>query len=638
MLAAAAALCLGTVASAQDACAPKALDLYANFETLSVYLPFEGDANANASAAVAYREAGTERFLDAQPLARIKGDRFAGSIFGLKPGREYEVRVTVTDADAPAPVVLTAKAATRTEAFPAGTGATICVSPAGDDAAPGTKAQPFRTIQHAVDQAKPGDAVVVAPGVYRESVRVRTSGRADAYLTVRGEPGARLVGFPAPRKAAVREWTQVEGDLYKATPGHATRYVAVDGARLYYWKDLDGLKRGSEEQRGKAYSVKGGWTQEKDGTLYARLPDGGDPENAKEMQVTNLAEGIVLEGVRHVIVEGLDIGPFGSGGITLRSSSECVIRGNVIRNIRSGLTITGPESQRNVVERNELYETSVWDWPWQMCKAHDPEGSAIVLTAGRGTVVRHNRIHGFFNAIVPSLWGRLGDERFNGDMDAHDNEMWDIGDDCIEPEGTCINQRYWNNRMRGALMGISLAPITVGPCWFIRNTVFDHHLSAVKLDSDSTGPCFLYHNTFVTTVTKTDKYSTRTSVNGIGNSGAYHNLTFRNNIIQGTDYAYCDWRREQPKSHSMDYDDLFTTSATHFFMFAAKRYATFRETQEATGFEKNGMNADAQFVDLAKGDLRLKPESPLTDRGVRLPNVNDDFKGNAPDIGANECR
>ncbi len=421
-----------------------------------------------------------------------------------------------------------------------------------------------------------------------------------------------------------------------ATPGYRTRYIAVDGKRLYSWKTLELLKRGSKERRGKTYSVKGGWTQENDGTLYVRLADGRNPENVK-LQVTRHTEGIRLEGVRHVIIEGFDIGFFGNYCLMLRNSSDCVVRRNVMHNSRSGMHIAGHTSHNTLIEGNELFDTSVWDWPWQLCKAHDPEGSAIVLTGGRGTVVRRNRIHGYFNAIVPSMWGRLDDARFNGDMDVHENEMWDVGDDCLEPEGTCINQRYWKNRMRGALMGISLAPITTGPCYFIRNTVFDHHLSAVKLASNSKGPCFLYHNTFVTTVHNTDKYSSRKDVNGIGNSGAYHNMTYRNNIIQGTDHAYCDWRSKRPTGLSMDYDNLFTTSTKHFFMYG-KRYPDFETTQKETGFEQHGMNVEPHFVDLKAGDLRLKPDSPLIDRGVRIPNINDDFAGKAPDIGAYERR
>ncbi len=35
-------------------------------------------------------------------------------------------------------------------------------------------------------------------------------------------------------------------------------------------------------------------------------------------------------------------------------------------------------------------------------------------------------------------------------------------------------------------------------------------------------------------------------------------------------------------------------------------------------------------------DFRLRPDSAAVDAGVRLPNINDDFIGRAPDLGAYE--
>jgi len=186
------------------------------------------------------------------------------------------------------------------------------------------------------------------------------------------------------------------------------------------------------------------------------------------------------------------------------------------------------------------------------------------------------------------------------------------------------------------LVGISIAPITVGPCYFIRNTVYNHHMTGVKLSSNSRGPCFLYHNNFVTTVRKTDRYSERDSVNGISNSGPYHNLTFRNNIIQGTNYAFCDWRDEPPTGLDMDYDCLMSTHPKHFFMIDQRRFANLAELRKAKGLETRGLNVNPRFVNIEAGDLRLRPDSPLIDKALVLPNINDDFVGRGPDIGAYE--
>ena len=37
------------------------------------------------------------------------------------------------------------------------------------------------------------------------------------------------------------------------------------------------------------------------------------------------------------------------------------------------------------------------------------------------------------------------------------------------------------------------------------------------------------------------------------------------------------------------------------------------------------------------GDFSLTPDSPGFDAGVRIPNFNDDFRGEAPDMGAFEA-
>ncbi|MEX2608093.1 MAG: xylosidase, partial [Kiritimatiellia bacterium] len=44
------------------------------------------------------------------------------------------------------------------------------VSPTGSELASGTADAPFRSIQHAAEQARPGDTVRIHAGIYRERV------------------------------------------------------------------------------------------------------------------------------------------------------------------------------------------------------------------------------------------------------------------------------------------------------------------------------------------------------------------------------------------------------------------------------------------------------------------------------------
>ena len=68
--------------------------------------------------------------------------------------------------------------------------AEVYVSPAGDDASPGTVKAPWRTIQHAADTATAGSTVNVHGGTYPERVTINVSGNSrDGYVTFRSYPG-----------------------------------------------------------------------------------------------------------------------------------------------------------------------------------------------------------------------------------------------------------------------------------------------------------------------------------------------------------------------------------------------------------------------------------------------------------------
>ncbi|MCC7492146.1 MAG: right-handed parallel beta-helix repeat-containing protein [Fimbriimonadaceae bacterium] len=68
-------------------------------------------------------------------------------------------------------------------------------APTASEAGPGTAAQPFRSVARAVAVARPGDTVLVRPGVYRESVVLRSGGAPGQPLTLRASgPGVVLSG------------------------------------------------------------------------------------------------------------------------------------------------------------------------------------------------------------------------------------------------------------------------------------------------------------------------------------------------------------------------------------------------------------------------------------------------------------
>ena len=63
-------------------------------------------------------------------------------------------------------------------------GASLYVSPDGNDNNSGSLNAPFRTIQHAIDNAQAGDVISIRKGTYRERLKIEElNGREDAPIT-----------------------------------------------------------------------------------------------------------------------------------------------------------------------------------------------------------------------------------------------------------------------------------------------------------------------------------------------------------------------------------------------------------------------------------------------------------------------
>lgn len=112
-------------------------------------------------------------------------------------------------------------------------GADWFVSPAGSDAAPGSSAQPFRTLAKAAATARAGDTVRIRAGTYRETLRPAASGTATARIRYVAEPGQAVTISGAD---AVGGWSVHAGAIRKAampwTLGVGCDQVFVDGRMM----------------------------------------------------------------------------------------------------------------------------------------------------------------------------------------------------------------------------------------------------------------------------------------------------------------------------------------------------------------------------------------------------------------------
>jgi hypothetical protein len=620
-------------AFAQDSTQALPLSLYATFNSIGITSSYNGDVNGDNSASLEYRSLGSSEWILAHTPSKIINNRYAGSIFFLEPATEYEIRLSYYDPDGITGSPLFGVIRTRAEDFPTGN-KKYHVALDGDDNNPGNHGRPFRTIQKAADVVGAGDAVIVHEGTYRETVTIQTSGNQNAYILFSAAEGDEVILDGSFEELAVVDaidnWqnTAINGLFYADISywWDAPKYVSKEEERLYLYESLNDLKIGVLSP--------GGWFYD-EGTkrLYVKLLNGTDPDNYA-MHVAKYRQAFYLNGADYIILRGFDLRFYGWQGILLMNDAENnIIEGSIIHNTNHGINIGGLNSKDNLIQRNEIYDTSIYNWPWSMVKNHNGGRCGIVLRAGPGNVMRENIIHGLFNGIAPYVWPIDTDDRYNPEMDIYKNSIYEIGDDAFEPDGAGRNMRFWENDLKNIYVAVSVAPVTVGPAYIIRNTFYNFAGASFKFETSvqaPVGPVYAYHNTVVT------KEPSYRSALGFPNSAPGVNMISRNNIFRSKSYVITDYGKVVNLDTDLDYDNLDTTHSSYFVKWKNIDYATLSEFQVATSQEPSGFSVESKFVDISQGDFRLMSDSPLINSGVILPGINDNFEGSAPDIGAYE--
>ena len=130
---------------------------------------------------------------------------------------------------------------------------------AGNDSATGTApAFAFRTIQRAANVVQAGDSVVVAPGVYAESVQLSRAGTAAAPIVFRADAVARGRVIISGAHAAIRRgavWTPepTEGAGIYSTPlSYEPIRVLADDVDIFHYPTFAELKASALADVGKS--------------------------------------------------------------------------------------------------------------------------------------------------------------------------------------------------------------------------------------------------------------------------------------------------------------------------------------------------------------------------------------------------
>jgi hypothetical protein len=599
-----------------------------------------GDDNHNGKVDVQYRKKGENSWRTGMPLLRAGGggetvgaltgesrfsrypvpNMFSGSIFNLTPDTQYEAKFTLSDPDG-GHAVRTVTFRTRKEPMPAAGGKVYHVYPADWK---GPKQEP--------------SFIGLTAAYYMDG----TTDDHENIYELRVKPGDTIL---------------VHAGLYK-------------GNQHRYW--------GAEHQ-----NIGAGLF---DGTYY--LTGSGTPDKPIAIKAAGDGE-VIFDGNGAAVLFNLEAANYNYfEGITVRNTDVAFLLG--VKNIAgsSGFTLKHSKlydigrgvqddwsgSKDIYIADNEFTGRSdpnrMMGWlgkTWERFPDY-PEvlkSEYAVKVYGQGDVVAYNRVRNFHDGIDYATYGAPDGikqtalytskeirDRFPESNDFYGNDISNMGDNCIEMDGSGRNMRVFENRCFNlALQALSTQPGYGGANYWIRNIVYNAYTGAVKFLENSAGIMFL-NNTVIASATPSEMQNTHFRNNlivAMGDVDPVFALTSQAN----TNTADYDGFRPNPgKADAFEWNTPpFSVRLDYEHRPIKRVFSSLADFTRATGQEKHGIIVDYDsFVHVTPPnisdprhvynpddfDFRLSPNSPAVDAGVILPNVTDGFSGKAPDLGAIE--
>ncbi len=257
---------------------------------------------------------------------------------------------------------------------------------------------------------------------------------------------------------------------------------------------------------------------------------------------------------------------------------------------------------------------------------------------GNGHVIAHNQISGFGDAMKTEQTGVVSVDFYGNDV------LWTY-DNGIELDTSARNTRALRNRFTNTFATLSFQPIYGGPAYAIRNVLVNVADEQFKLHSLGTTPtvgAVIYHTTVVR-ATRAVQCSTNI---------APLYFTVENNAFVGptqlADGHVVRWDVPDVSTGTIDNNGFYPDGQFEYGYGAmGTTYASFAAAVAGGLHDAHSTLLDSAAlgmvgppdwtVTLAPVTPMLAPGSLAIDRGTVLPNIDDNYFGSAPDLGAIEA-
>ncbi len=545
---------------------------YGAFETAGINIELSGNDKTETGKAF-YKATGDLKYIEGHHFVRYDGNHMASSLFNLIPATTYDVKAVLYNSNGEALDSATTQILTLEEFNIPAPVRIVNVSNTTE----------FET---AIKNMQPGDHILLAPGTYSYQIYLSgKNGTADQPIVIMG---ANPDSIPLlNQKIAVYKSSYIYFDHLEISTGskaaqwglsiRASKHIAVTNCVLH--------------DNGGMYS----------GNIFIQHSD--EIEDQDKFGYHLIMNNLIYdnEGVGTYGHDSIDSVTYFGIKMNYQPGGRTIVRGNTIYGVTDGISSGGDEGKSPVMGLDD-------------------------------------------NNVLDTWWHQ--------ELDIYDNIIYNVRDDCIETDGHTMNLRIFRNRLGACTNSISTAPFYPGPVFIVRNTMAAYHENTSKLNTNVAGETrnvFYYHNTIKQTI------ETAKSCVYLGEPGKMQKLTWINNIFYGmVRIINSDLYNDNTYRKDLWFDNnLHYTSSSAYYHYkwmvagAGERIdaTDLADFQAKTGQDPNGIEGQAimdltplDSLDTSTGilDLRLLEFSPGIDDGMLIPGINDNYKGNAPDIGALE--